>query len=150
MPGFKNVLIAIDLSKESGYIIDKAMDVAALGADFHLVYVQEPLESRYMGFVNYAPLFQRIYEVEEQLREALHELLTTWAEQYGIGNTHYIRGFPAKEIHRFAEENGVDLIVLGTHGQKGLQLLLGSTANSVLHGAECDVLAIKVRPGDRD
>jgi universal stress protein A len=40
------------------------------------------------------------------------------------------------------------LIVIGTHGQKGLQLLLGSTANAVLHGAGCDVLAVRIGAGD--
>jgi universal stress protein A len=35
-------------------------------------------------------------------------------------------------------------IVIGTHGQKGLQLLLGSTANAVLHGAGCDVLSVRI------
>jgi len=38
----------------------------------------------------------------------------------------------------------MDLIVLGTHGQKGVQLLLGTTANSVLHGSNCDVLAVRI------
>ena len=37
-----------------------------------------------------------------------------------------------------------DDVVLGTHGQKGVQLLLGATANSVLHGSSCDVLAVRV------
>jgi universal stress protein A len=44
-----------------------------------------------------------------------------------------------------AEELDADLIVLGTHGRHGLGLMLGSTANAVLHGAPCDVLAVKVR-----
>ena len=57
---------------------------------------------------------------------------------------HFLNGTPAREIRRFAEENGMDLIVLGTHGQKGVQLLLGATANSVLHGSSCDVLAVRV------
>jgi universal stress protein A len=46
---------------------------------------------------------------------------------------------------RIAKERGVDLIVVGSHGRHGLQLLLGSTANGVLHLAECDVLAVRVR-----
>ncbi len=37
-----------------------------------------------------------------------------------------------------------DLIVLGTHGRHGLGLILGSTANGVLHGASCDVLAVRI------
>jgi len=37
-----------------------------------------------------------------------------------------------------------DLIVVGSHGRHGLSLLLGSTANAVLHGAPCDVLAVRI------
>jgi universal stress protein A len=43
-----------------------------------------------------------------------------------------------------AEKINADLIVVGTHGQSGLRLLLGSTANAVLHGVKTDVLAVKV------
>jgi nucleotide-binding universal stress UspA family protein len=53
-------------------------------------------------------------------------------------------GAPQHEIVRVAKEQGVDLIVVGSHGRHGLQLLLGSTANGVLHLAACDVLAVRV------
>jgi universal stress protein A len=53
-------------------------------------------------------------------------------------------GNPADEIHNMANEIQADLIVIGKHGQSGLKLLLGSTANAVLHGVNCDVLAVKV------
>ena len=55
-----------------------------------------------------------------------------------------VQGNTRREILRVAEENQVDLIVLGSHGREGIQLLLGSTANAVLHGAPCDVLAVRV------
>jgi universal stress protein A len=48
------------------------------------------------------------------------------------------------EIARVAKENTFDLIVVGSHGRHGVALLLGSTANAVLHGAPCDVLAVRV------
>jgi universal stress protein A len=72
--------------------------------------------------------------------------LTALGENMDVssGNLHILNGSPAHEIHRFANENGVQLIVIGTHGQKGLQLLLGSTANAVLHGAGCDVLSVRI------
>ena len=50
----------------------------------------------------------------------------------------------ADAVAEVAKKLGADLIVLGTHGQSGVQLLLGSTASSVLHGIECDLLAVKV------
>ena len=54
-------------------------------------------------------------------------------------------GSPKTEIIRVAEENKVDLIVVGSHGRHGLGLLLGSTANGVLHHATCDVLAVRLQ-----
>ena len=53
-------------------------------------------------------------------------------------------GSPKLEIIRIAEENNVDLIVVGSHGRHGFALLLGSTANGVLHHAQCDVLAVRL------
>jgi universal stress protein A len=54
-------------------------------------------------------------------------------------------GSPKLEITRVAEENQVDLIVVGSHGRHGFSLLLGSTSNGVLHHAKCDVLAVRLR-----
>lgn len=54
-------------------------------------------------------------------------------------------GSPKFEINRIAVENTVDLIVVGSHGRHGLALLLGSTSNGVLHHAQCDVLAIRLK-----
>ena len=70
------------------------------------------------------------------------------AEAHLEDGLHFLSGTPSREIHRFVEEWDADLIVLGTHGQKGAQLLLGSTANSMLHGASCDVLAVRVPERD--
>ena len=54
-------------------------------------------------------------------------------------------GVPKQEIIHIADQEQVDLIVVGSHGRHGLSLLLGSTANSVLHYAKCDVMAIRLR-----
>ncbi len=47
----------------------------------------------------------------------------------------------AGEIHKLAKEHAVDLIVVGTHGK-----LSDSTANAVLHGADCDTLSVRIQP----
>jgi universal stress protein A len=51
-------------------------------------------------------------------------------------------------LHYLANQEGADLIIVGSHGRKGFALLLGSTSNSVLHGASCDVLAVRVAESD--
>jgi len=152
MSGYRNIVIAIDLSEESGAIISKAIAAAGENASMHLVYVQEPMEAVYLGVVPYGPVFLGMDQVEDRLQKELKDKQASWASEHGIAaeNTHFLSGTPAREIHRFAEENGADLIVLGTHGQKGVQLLLGSTANSVLHGAQCDVLVVRVGSKEAD
>jgi universal stress protein A len=146
MSGYRKIAVAIDLSSESTAIMKRARDVAAPDSEIHLLYVQEPMDSVYMGVVPYGPVFVGMDEVEENLRSELQQKLDEIGEQHNIPESgrHFLNGTPAREIRRFAEDNGMDLIVLGTHGQKGVQLLLGATANSVLHGSSCDVLAVRV------
>ncbi len=146
MSGYNKIVVAVDLSTESTIIMKRALDVAASGSEIHLVYVQEPMDSVYMGVVPYGPVFVGMDEVEENLKAELTEKLNAIGDEFNIASDsrHFLSGTPAREIHRFAKENNMDLIVLGTHGQKGVKLLLGATANSVLHGSNCDVLAVRI------
>ena len=146
MSGYSKIVVAIDLSSDSTIILKRALDVAPSGSDIHLVYVQEPMDSVYMGVVPYGPVFVGMDEVEENLKAELKQKLDRFGDEFNIAadSRHFLNGSPAREIHCFAEENGMDLIIVGTHGQKGVQLLLGATANSVLHGSCCDVLAVRI------
>lgn len=152
MTGYKKIVVAIDLSSESAIILKRALAVAETKCEIHLLYVQEPMDSVYMGVVPYGPVFVGMDEVEENLRAELKQKLDAIGEAHDIppGARHFLSGTPAREIHRFAKEADMELIVLGTHGQKGVQLLLGATANSVLHGADCDVLAVRVFDADEE
>ena len=81
-------------------------------------------------------------EVREQALRQLKDVAAKHDIPYSHVNVEI--GSPADEIHHMAEKINADLIVVGTHGQSGLRLLLGSTANAVLHGVKTDVLAVKV------
>ncbi len=146
MATYQKILVAVDLSSESEVVLQKAQLIAGTNAEIHLVYVQEPMDNVYVGIVPQSAAFSGLGDLEAQLGEELKQKLTALGENLGIpsGYLHILNGSPAHEIHRFADDNGVQLIVIGTHGQKGLQLLLGSTANAVLHGAGCDVLSVRI------
>ena len=146
MATYQKILVAVDLSSESEVVLQKAQLIAGPNAEIHLVYVQEPMDNVYVGIVPQSAAFSGLGDLEAQLGEELKQKLTALGENLGVpaGNLHILNGSPAHEIHRFANENDVQLIVIGTHGQKGLQLLLGSTANAVLHGAGCDVLSVRI------
>lgn len=146
MSDYRTVLAAVDLSDESGQVIARAKAAAGEAAVVHLVHVQEPMDSVYLGVVPFGPVFPGVDEAEERLRDELQKRFTALAREYAVdpAHTHYRRGAPAHEIRATASEIDADLIVIGTHGQKGVQLLLGSTANSVLHGVGRDVLAVRI------
>jgi universal stress protein A len=56
-----------------------------------------------------------------------------------------LKGTPYEELARFAEENKIDVIVIGTHGRKGLdRMLFGSTAEQVVRLAPCPVLTVRL------
>lgn len=140
MSTYQHVVVAIDLSRESSEVISKATALAA-GAKLSLMHVIEPLTFAYGGDI---PM--DLSEVQEQLQNQAKGKLLGLAEEHGISaeSCTVVVGQPASEIHRLADEKESDLIVVGSHGRSGLALLLGSTSNGVLHGANCDVLAVRV------
>lgn len=83
---------------------------------------------------------------QAQAQESLQGKLD--ASGLGSASLRVEAGSIKAEILRVAGEIGADLIILGTHGRHGVGLLLGSTANSVLHGAPCDVLAVRIKPAE--
>ena len=141
---YHRILLAVDLTEESSPVAARAHALAASeGASVHLVHVIEPLNFAYSGDV---PL--DISTVQDQIHDQARHHLQEFANRHQIDadHTHLLFGRPDSEIQRLAEEIEADIIVVGSHGRHGLALLLGSTANGVLHGARCDVLAVRVGP----
>ena len=64
----------------------------------------------------------------------------------GISEDHQlvVIGHPADEIHKLASEHAVNVIMLGSHGRRGIQRLLGSTANAVLHDSPVNVMTLRI------
>ncbi|MDI9245240.1 universal stress protein [Marinobacter sp. CHS3-4] len=142
MAVYQKLLVAIDLTEEAPLVLDKAMAIAKVhAAEVALVHVVEPVGYAYGGDI---PM--DLTELQDQLDKAAREQLQAYGEKHGItsDNQIVVVGRPESEIHRLSEELNTDLIVVGSHGRKGFQLLLGSTANGVLHGAKCDVLAVRI------
>ena len=142
MSTYKKMLVAIDLTEEAPQVLNKAKAMCdAQGAELVLVHVVEPVGYAYGGDI---PM--DLSELQDQLDKAAREQLGKYGDEYGIAAANQVVtvGRPESEIHRLAKEHNVDLVIVGSHGRKGFQLLLGSTANGVLHGTECDVLAIRI------
>jgi len=146
MSNYNKILVAIDLSEDSSLIAQRAKAVAGgSGAQLHLIHVIEPLSFAYGGDI---PM--DFSGIQDEIFQQASQQLQRFAESNGIDSEHrhIVLGRSEVEIHGTAEELDADLIVVGSHGRHGLALLLGSTANGVLHGAKCDVLAVRVGAGD--
>lgn len=147
---YKKVLVGLDLSQESEQVLERTRSLVPAETEIHIVYVFEPLDAVYFGVVPYAPVIGGADDYEDSVRSEMEKRLQELGEKYHIGekNRYVLTGGPAAEIRRKAEEGEFDLIIVGTHGRSGVQLILGSTANAVLHGSSCDVLAVRIRKNE--
>ena len=142
MKKYDNILVALDLSDESSQVLSRALLMKkAFNATLSIVHVIEPLGYAYGGDI---PM--DLSEVQLQLETQAQNRLKEIGEEHGLNHEllNVIIGRPETEIHRMALEGNFGLVIVGSHGRHGIQLLLGSTSNSVLHGAKCDVLAVRL------
>ncbi|MCM2131178.1 universal stress protein [Larsenimonas rhizosphaerae] len=139
---YQHILVAVDLTKDSHLVLKRALPIAERnGARISIIHTLEPL-----GFAYGGDIPMDLSSIQDQLDTHARERLADIATPHGIKpeDQHVVVGMPDSEIQRFAKDRAVDLIVVGSHGRHGFALLLGSTSTGVLHGAECDVLAVRV------
>ncbi|WP_447528339.1 universal stress protein [Vreelandella sp. TE19] len=139
---YHHILVAVDLTKDSHKVLERAIAVSQRNeqAKISIMHTLEPL-----GFAYGGDIPMDLTSIQDQLDDHAKKRLSEIAMPHvQPEDQHVVVGMPDTEIHRFAGEHGVDLIVVGSHGRHGFALLLGSTSTGVLHGAPCDVLAVRV------
>ncbi len=139
---YKKVLVAVDLGDTSAGVLDRAHELASVQqAELHVLHAVEPLSITYGGDI---PM--DFSSIQDEIYDQAREQLTSFCASRNIPESqrHLVIGRPESEIATAAAELAVDLIVVGSHARFGLALLLGSTADGVLHHAKCDVLAVRV------
>ncbi len=141
----KNILAAVDTSDEAKQVLESALALGrCFDAKLSLIHVVEPVvtDSSY-DLINTIPL-----EMNDFLIKHAENFLVSLEQDLSPDITSCVEiGSIKTNILRHASENNVDLIVVGSHGRHGLALLLGSTANALLHGADCDVYVIRIKDG---
>jgi nucleotide-binding universal stress UspA family protein len=139
---YEKIIIATDGSKQVGKAIEAGIELAKLtGARLYAVYVIVP--------AGFSP---RDFGWEESLRELLEaeaRKAVTFVEETGKASGIKVEpvtleGNPADKILEFAEQEGMDLIVMGTLGRTGLdRFLLGSVAEKVVRHSKIPVMIVK-------
>jgi nucleotide-binding universal stress UspA family protein len=142
----KKILFATDFSEGSSNALPYAIDLAKqYGAKLYLIHVLYDVAKTAGWYVPHASI-DEIYADMKKAAEA--ELAKTFIE--GMQDLTDIKrlvltGIPHEEITKFAAEEKIDLIVLGTHGRRGLdRMLFGSTAEQVVRNASCPVLSVRL------
>jgi nucleotide-binding universal stress UspA family protein len=94
-------------------------------------------------------------DVVTDLLRDIHSALARWRDEALRRGARAVRvaavaGATHPEIARYADEQGFDLVVIGTHGRTGIaHALLGSTAEKVVRYSHCPVLTVRAAPEDR-
>lgn len=141
---YSRLLVAIDFSDADKQVLERARQLAGQHpSGITLLHVVEYMP---MAYVDEIPPLESVEFSKALEQGALKNLRALQDELQPLETeVQVVTGIAKHEVVRVAEEIGADLIVIGSHGRHGIQLLLGSTANGVLHLAKCDVLAVRVK-----
>lgn len=152
MTTLHKILVPTDFSECSHAACELASTLATrLGSSIELLHVDEP--PAWQGFV----IPELIVSMPNEANTSLHEFVQTRARRAldhlveklhsaGVGHVgqRIETGQPEAVIVRIAQETGCDLIVMGTHGRKGIErLMMGSVAERVVRQATCPVLTVR-------
>jgi universal stress protein A len=150
MENYKHILLAVDFYEHCEAVANRAKDMAIkYQAKLSIIHVVDsvPITNGDYGAGIYGADIPFNMDLTAELMAGAKKRLAKLAEKLVVAEERLWleMGSPKTEIMRVAGENKVDLIVIGSHGRHGLGLLLGSTANGVLHHATCDVLAVRLQ-----
>ena len=138
---YKKILVPTDGSEFAKKAQKHALFLASVsGAEIIAVSVTEN------NFVNGLPLDDEVYQLNQILKERSEENLKEFDKlnEKDIKIAHVVReGSPARVILEVAEEEAVDLIVMGSSGKSGFdRFIMGSVADKVVNSAKCAVLVV--------
>ena len=151
---FNRVLVPTDFSAGADAALDHAVSMAGrFQASLHLLHVVNDPGAGLYGLGEAELRMDRLKEeAEKRARERLRELAQESSavevhprvarqSSLGIGEA----------VHEYAEAHEVDLVVMGTHGRRGLErLVLGSVANTLIRQSNCPVMTVRERGDDAD
>lgn len=146
MKEIRKIIFATDFSDVSQDALETAQTLQkATGAELEVIHVFDPTAFEMPAPYHFMPgvenwLDEHFRGMRERGQKALAELCPKLGNCPGV----FIEGRPGVKIVEHADNNGADLLILGTHGHKGWnRLVLGSVAEYVVRHAKCPVLTVK-------
>ncbi|OVE85611.1 universal stress protein [Natronolimnobius baerhuensis] len=146
---YERILVPTDGSKVAQVAVDNAVDLAEkYGAEVHALYVADTDAVAYgLGTEQVDRIRQGNFEGMTELREDAEAATGYVRDQADAADIpaveHHAGGQPHRMIANYAEDNGIDLIVIGSHGRSGVRrALLGSVTERVLRSTTTPVLVV--------
>lgn len=141
----KKILAPTDFSDHSCYALRYAREFAdRWGAELHLLNVVEPAVFPTEAGLTPMGLINLDAELATAAEESMNILLKREEIRGATAVTAVAHGRASSTIIEYAQEHGIDLIVIATHGRTGLEhLIFGSTAERVVRESPCPVLTIR-------
>ncbi len=142
---FKKILVPIDFSEYTDDILAYAREIAQkFGSSIHLMHIIPNMDyfTPYESFIAAENMVTVQKGIEGEVAKDMEEVAGKLA---GIATTSAVRtGVAFVEIIDYVRSEGIDLIIMGTHGRGGLEhILIGSVAEKVVRKAPCPVLTIR-------
>ena len=136
----KKILVPVDFSENSRKILEAAKYFSGVcQAQLNVVFVVQSFDDYSGFFVPHMPMAK----FEEEMMQGAEKKMETFLEEQKDVEAKVLIGDVAEEIIRHAEDNKMDLIIMGTHGYKGLEkVMFGSVAEKVVRSSPCPVLTI--------
>jgi nucleotide-binding universal stress UspA family protein len=146
MPSIQRILVATDFSEASDAAMAYAKLIASsFGASLHVLHVLEDLAAHAWTTEVYVAALPGVHEeMERQARERLEVVLSAEDRAKHHAVLALRSGSPFVEVVRYARDENIDLIVMGTHGRGAIaHILLGSVAERVVRKAHCPVMTVR-------
>ena len=142
----KKILFPTDFSEGSSYALKYAVDmVKHYGAKLYLVHVIYDIAKTSGWYVPHVSMDEMYKDIEKGAKKELEKFGNE--EIRGLKDIERVvlTGVPHDEILKFTKDNKIELIVMGSHGKKGIdRILFGSTASQVVRFAPCPVLTVRL------
>lgn len=146
MKFFKKILFPVDLSEVSPMLAPWVRDLAIIfDAEVHLLFVARRLEHFTVVYVADQSIESFERQIVQGAEQSLDEFVKSHFESKGLDRcvTRVVQGDAAEEILEYVRSEDIDMIIIGTHGRKGLErILFGSVADYVVKMSTVPVLTV--------
>jgi len=141
---FKRILFPVDLSESSDKMIPYVQAVAKkFDSKIYILFAARVFEYYSSIYVAYPSISSFENEVIAGAEKRMYEFVDEHFGEFGNTQTVVVAGDAAEEIINYIEEHHIDLVIMGTHGRKGMdKILFGSVAERVLKTSPVPVMVV--------